>query len=582
MSTFGIRKGAFTLIFLALVTTITHLAYMPKDSLPISNTPNFNNSEHYTSPAGQYFDLSQWHVQVPEEPINHQSDELTHNYSSRYFYYDQSDHSMVFMCPNIGATTTTSTLIRTELANDNLFQITNSGYYYQNATLMICNTSRYIIENDTESAYSIVVSQIHGIRRALPLVVVQWYSHDNSMVAYYKLNNATVDHVQLSKNQKVVMGTIPMGVKFTVCIIVDDGILSVHLNSKQYLSVDATKYWTFKNYFKIGNYFHHHSLDMTLFPDWQTKVKVFNLTNIHQYSHPKSRKSKRKKQKRIQKTIRKTFPFYVFQVGFNKCGTRTLYKFFQQNKLPSVHNRNFNGENSNVSLNQRMKKLYRNNESILGDLEQKYMFYSDFGIASDDNMPWYRTLMKEYPNMSKIFIFNYRSINNWLKSRYIHYAPFFGNFIIFKESERKKQKYLSENDNNISIDDLEIDVLVLKDWMDLWYDYVCGMIAYFIQVPQNSKSIFNELVLFDIENDEIDKLIDVFGTHGIELDSSHYHITGQVSKFQKISEYADIVNKQISNWDEITRRYPDFDVGFVDGFDTEYERIANKCSVSID
>eukprot|EP01083_Nonionella_stella_P209752 760008_1 len=37
------------------------------------------------------------------------------------------------------------------------------------------------------------------------------------------------------------------------------------------------------------------------------------------------------------KILHAPFPFFIFQIGFNKCGTKSIRQFFNKNDIPSRH-----------------------------------------------------------------------------------------------------------------------------------------------------------------------------------------------------------------------------------------------------
>eukprot|EP00483_Globobulimina_turgida_P008862 UN08880 len=100
------------------------------------------------------------------------------------------------------------------------------------------------------------------------------------------------------------------------------------------------------------------------------------------------------------------FPFYIFQIGFHKTGTRTLYSFFMENNVHSVHCRKFSllAQKSKVSLSSTMTSAYFHNESILGDMPYYYQYYGDFGVYPGTEKkakfpglaPWYKKLLQQY------------------------------------------------------------------------------------------------------------------------------------------------------------------------------------------
>ena len=59
----------------------------------------------------------------------------------------------------------------------------------------------------------------------------------------------------------------------------------------------------------------------------------------------------------------------VFQIGFNKCGTRTLFKFFQKNNVPSVH---YDGGQIAGSL----YRHYQNKDPLIDIRYRKKVFFA--------------------------------------------------------------------------------------------------------------------------------------------------------------------------------------------------------------
>eukprot|EP00483_Globobulimina_turgida_P006640 UN06650 len=161
--------------------------------------------------------------------------------------------------------------------------------------------------------------------------------------------------------------------------------------------------------------------------------------------------------------------YHIFQVGFHKCGARTLFHFFRKNGIPSVHNQDFDGKISSITLFERMNTLYESNLSILTNLSDKYRFYSDYGLYPSNNIiPWYRIIDKQYPNSKYIVLI--RNVNHWLKSRYTHIHN--GKFINEKIKAKEEKTYKN-------MDDMEADVMILTSWKHSWYNYLCKVFEIF-------------------------------------------------------------------------------------------------------
>eukprot|EP01084_Bolivina_argentea_P042923 79121_1 len=141
------------------------------------------------------------------------------------------------------------------------------------------------------------------------------------------------------------------------------------------------------------------------------------------------------------------FPFYIFQIGFNKCGVTSLYRFFMDNGIPSIQYRINQSDEYSEMLTDIMFDRYKKSIPILPYNGTKYMYYGDFGEyilngshdfdilylndnnINNNNQTWYKILLKQYPRNSK-FILNIRNVNNWLRSRYTYRYPNYSTFFI--------------------------------------------------------------------------------------------------------------------------------------------------------
>ena len=259
------------------------------------------------------------------------------------------------------------------------------------------------------------------------------------------------------------------------------------------------------------------------------------------------------------------FPFYIFQIGFNKAGTTSLYQFFIHNNIPSI---SYKINQSNIEEPQLSDimyyQYYNNNKSnILPFNGTKFMYYGDFGeylingshdfdilcIENNRNcIPWYKILLNKYPNNS-IFILNIRNINNWLKSRYTYPFPNYSVRFI----KRNIKKYQNNEKYQIQI---------LNDWTVLWYQYICNLLTYFID-----NHLSHQLLIFDIEIDSIHKLIKYFASFGINLDSKYFT---QQRKTQR-------AKKWIKKWENILAEHPQF----ADNTSHEINNIQKQCSLNL-
>jgi hypothetical protein len=103
----------------------------------------------------------------------------------------------------------------------------------------------------------------------------------------------------------------------------------------------------------------------------------------------------------------------IFVIGFHKCGTTSLHRFFQRNFIASAH---FAADGAHIAttISHNLAKKRR----ILRNID-RFNAYSDMCFYSDDAWieanKYFRELHREYPDA--LFIFNDRPVENWIGSR---------------------------------------------------------------------------------------------------------------------------------------------------------------------
>ncbi len=209
-----------------------------------------------------------------------------------------------------------------------------------------------------------------------------------------------------------------------------------------------------------------------------------------------------------------------------------------------------------------MYNRYIKNEYILKDYSNKYRYYGDFGFCVQankffylrcfkekgqlTNIPWYEVLYKQYP--SSKFILNIRPLNNLLKSNYM----FRGGINI--RTVKKQYRLIYKKD---------IDIML--DLIDFFYKYNCMVLKFF-----SENNIEKNLIVYDIENDPISKLVKYFNNFNLTLDSNYYkkHFVAK-----KISKHYD---RRLSKWLNIAREYPELTKK---GNLSTWIEIKNKCAL---
>jgi hypothetical protein len=122
----------------------------------------------------------------------------------------------------------------------------------------------------------------------------------------------------------------------------------------------------------------------------------------------------------------------VFIIGFNKCGTKTLHRFFEKNGVASAHCNYFprGPEKRKTRLAKTMRDNVEGGRPILYGLEH-YQVFSDLVALSDQELieanRYFKQMRNEHPDA--FFIFNDRPVEDWIKSRVGHEGGPSGSFI---------------------------------------------------------------------------------------------------------------------------------------------------------
>lgn len=158
----------------------------------------------------------------------------------------------------------------------------------------------------------------------------------------------------------------------------------------------------------------------------------------------------------------------IIQIGFNKCGTRSMFRFFRQNRIKSIHwSKGIVGRDMAINLTTGRKPFAG---------YEDFVFYSDLmgpvGLPVFEAQFHFRELHAAYPDA--LFILNTRSEDSWLRSRLRH-----------PEFIRRFQRHYR----------LEADAEVEGLWRDQWRAHHAAVHAYFADRPQ-------QLLVFDIEKED--------------------------------------------------------------------------------
>jgi len=184
----------------------------------------------------------------------------------------------------------------------------------------------------------------------------------------------------------------------------------------------------------------------------------------------------------------------IFQIGFNKCGTRTIHNFFLRNGVKSAH-----WENNKLA--DTIHKNYNNNLPLLTGID-KYTVYTDMENVDTQiyaHILYYKELDRQYPNSK--FILNIRDRDKWITSRLNH-------------NNLKSGKYLITTMNYYDYTEEQ----VINMWINDWENHIRDVKDYFKDRP-------NDLLIFDIEEDNVSKLVKFFSPY-LDLNEDFWEIKG--------------------------------------------------------
>lgn len=155
---------------------------------------------------------------------------------------------------------------------------------------------------------------------------------------------------------------------------------------------------------------------------------------------------------------------YIFQIGFNKCGTRSLTRFFKRNGIPSIH-----WDRKRLAKN--IIKNIRNSLPPLLGFSNHIAFADMESLTNDEHIEIYKkfeTLYEYYPK--SYFILNTRNVFDWIRSREAH-----GQYL------KRYAKVHNLHDYN----------QVIYHWHEDWYEHHCNVLKFF----RNKKT----LLIYDID-----------------------------------------------------------------------------------
>lgn len=186
-----------------------------------------------------------------------------------------------------------------------------------------------------------------------------------------------------------------------------------------------------------------------------------------------------------------------FQIGFNKCGTSSIFHFFKGNEIPCIH---WDGGN----LAKRIQSNIQNGEFVLCGLEQYRAFTDMEFVTSNEIINGYEYFLEILQQVEHSqFILNTRDRDNWIKSRLAQQVP-------------GEASYAEAYRSYYGFDDIPE---VIEFWEKDWDEHHAAVQAL---IPAN------RLLVFNIEKDPPEHLCNFVG-----LDTSaarHYTLKNSTAK----------------------------------------------------
>ncbi len=194
-------------------------------------------------------------------------------------------------------------------------------------------------------------------------------------------------------------------------------------------------------------------------------IKLFNTKNAKVFNKPNVR-------------------FKIFGIGFNKCSTQSLYYYFKNSGISSVHY----GVRKR-SLASIMHENFKSNLPLLTGIDQFQAYFDMEDIYHSPPLfmaiDHFKLLDKQYPGSK--FILHTRDQDKWIKSRLQHVDPM----------NNKRYADVMREQYNCSEEAL------INRWKAEWDTHHANVKEYFKDRPQ-------DLLIYNIDTDKPNKLVEFF------------------------------------------------------------------------
>ena len=199
----------------------------------------------------------------------------------------------------------------------------------------------------------------------------------------------------------------------------------------------------------------------------------------------------------------------IFQIGLNKCGTFSIHVLFSQFTQPKIQSVHWDlaklalTMHDNLIQNKKLLEGY-NDYTVFTDMET--CIYNDITDSYDYYFmfEYFDLLDKQYPDSK--FILNTRSVDNWISSRLNHTNG-------YKIINRKVVELIPPEPyyiTHLNMYKIQSIPALVNIWRAEWN-------THHKKVKQYFKNRSKDLLIFDIENDSFEKIVEFFKDENIRF-----------------------------------------------------------------
>lgn len=201
----------------------------------------------------------------------------------------------------------------------------------------------------------------------------------------------------------------------------------------------------------------------------------------------------------------------IFQIGFNKCATASIYQLFDEYCVPTI---------SSIHWHRGYLARDIQNNIIAGttplDGYESFSVFTNMECFRTHNesinwvsigMDYFDLLDLNYPNSK--FILNTRDIDGWIESRLRHVCHFAPMRYGYTKRLQNPESYMEYHKQAYQVDNTDE---LIKIWRSQWYIHHDNVLTHFAGRP-------NDLLVYNIDKDPFAKLIDFFMPCGLVFET---------------------------------------------------------------